>query len=180
MNRILICSETKNDLTETILASCPHSAWVTYGAEDIPFGAFDALCLPGGDGEAPLTLPPHIRIAAEAMHRAGKPVFCEFLSSFGCVYAYMVTGDTCFYERWKGIAAFMVRCQAHSSDPRTDGAWMRAMDMDRMEAYGVPHDVGWAPCCVEATRLTHHGSNDTGYGIAIGEMEVYGTEHTEA
>ena len=45
MNRILICSETKNDLTETILASCPHSAWVTYEAEDIPFGAFDALCL---------------------------------------------------------------------------------------------------------------------------------------
>ena len=44
----------------------------------------------------------------------------------------------------------MVRCQAHSSDPRTDGAWMRAMDMDRMEAYGVPHDVGWAPCCVES------------------------------
>lgn len=41
----------------------------------------------GGDGEAPLTLPPHIRIAAETMHRAGKPVFCEFLSSFGCVYA---------------------------------------------------------------------------------------------
>ena len=29
-----------------------------------------------------------------------------------------------------------------------------------------------------ATRLTYHGSNDTGYGIAIGEMEVYGKPHT--
>jgi hypothetical protein len=24
------------------------------------------------------------------------------------------------------------------------------MDMNRMEPYGVPHDVGWAPCCVES------------------------------
>jgi hypothetical protein len=31
-----------------------------------------------------------------------------------------------------------------------------------------------------ATRLTYHGSNGTGYGIAIAEMEVYGTKRTVA
>jgi hypothetical protein len=31
-----------------------------------------------------------------------------------------------------------------------------------------------------ATRLTYHGSNGTGYGIAIAEMEVYGTKRAVA
>ena len=31
-----------------------------------------------------------------------------------------------------------------------------------------------------ATRLTYHGSNGTGYGIAIAEMEVYGTKRVLA
>ena len=30
-----------------------------------------------------------------------------------------------------------------------DGAWTRAFDLENWESYGVPHDVGWAPCCVE-------------------------------
>ena len=25
----------------------------------------------------------------------------------------------------------------------------RAFDMERHESYGIPHDVGWAPCCIE-------------------------------
>ena len=68
----------------------------------------------------------------------------------GFAYAYMVTGDTYFRELWRGIATFMVRAQVHSDDPRLNGVWTRAMDMNRMEPYGVPHDVGWAPCCVES------------------------------
>jgi hypothetical protein len=31
-----------------------------------------------------------------------------------------------------------------------------------------------------ATRLTYHGSSGTGYGIAIAEMEVYGTKRAVA
>ena len=87
MNRILICSETRNDLAETILASCPDAAWFPLKDEHIPFGDFDALCLLGGDAETVLTLHPTLRMAAETMRAEGKPVFCEFFSSFGCVYA---------------------------------------------------------------------------------------------
>ena len=65
-------------------------------------------------------------------------------------YAYMVTKETYFYDKWKEIATFLSNCQIHSKDPLLDGAWTRAMDMERMEAYGVPHDVGWAPCCMES------------------------------
>jgi hypothetical protein len=68
----------------------------------------------------------------------------------GFAYAYFATGEQRFYDKWCEIAAFMVRAQLHSDDERLDGAWTRAMDLDRMESYGVPHDVGWAPCCIES------------------------------
>ena len=68
----------------------------------------------------------------------------------GFAYAYMVTGEQHFHQKWCEIAAFLLRCQLQSDDPLLDGAWTRAMDMNRMESYGVPHDVGWAPCCIES------------------------------
>lgn len=68
----------------------------------------------------------------------------------GFAYAYMVTGDAFFEQKWQGIAEFLLACQITSDDKRLDGAWTRAMDMDRLESYGVPHDVGWAPCCIES------------------------------
>ncbi len=67
----------------------------------------------------------------------------------GFSYAYMVTKEEKFYKKWQEIATFLLNCQLHSDDPLSDGAWTRAMDMNRMESYGVPHDVGWAPCCIE-------------------------------
>ena len=67
----------------------------------------------------------------------------------GFAYAYMVTKDECFYNKWKEITTFLMNCQVYSEDKLLDGAWTRAMDMERMESYGVPHDVGWAPCCIE-------------------------------
>jgi hypothetical protein len=68
----------------------------------------------------------------------------------GFAYAYFVTGEQRFYQKWCEIAHFMVTAQLHSDDPLLDGAWTRAMDLNRMESYGVPHDVGWAPCCIES------------------------------
>ena len=68
----------------------------------------------------------------------------------GFAYAYLVTGETYFREKWEGIARFMLSCQIHSADEKLDGAWTRAMDMNRLESYGVPHDIGWAPCSVES------------------------------
>lgn len=67
----------------------------------------------------------------------------------GFSYAYLVTGEKRFHDLWAGIASFLVSCQIHSDDPKLDGAWTRAFDMNRRETYGVPHDVGWAPCCIE-------------------------------
>lgn len=68
----------------------------------------------------------------------------------GFSYAYLATGDEMFRELWKGIASFLVSCQVHSDDPTLDGSWCRAFDMDRWEVYGVPHDIGWSPCCIES------------------------------
>ncbi|MBQ7339039.1 MAG: hypothetical protein IJW40_11390 [Clostridia bacterium] len=67
----------------------------------------------------------------------------------GFAYAYYVTGQALFHRKWEEIARFILTAQLHSDDLMLDGAWTRAMDMDRMESYGVPHDVGWAPCCIE-------------------------------
>lgn len=68
----------------------------------------------------------------------------------GFAYAYLVTKDKLFYQLWCDIASFFVSCQIHSEDKTLDGAWTRAFDLERWEIYGVPHDVGWAPCCVES------------------------------
>lgn len=67
----------------------------------------------------------------------------------GFAYAYHATEDPFFRVLWEGIASFMVRTQLQSKNERLDGAWCRCFDMDRREIYGVPHDVGWGPCCAE-------------------------------
>ena len=68
----------------------------------------------------------------------------------GFAYAYMVTGDKEIKARWESTAAFLLSCQIHSADPTLDGAWARAFDLERKEIYGMPHDMSWAPCCVES------------------------------
>ena len=68
----------------------------------------------------------------------------------GFAYAYHVTGDRLFYTKWLEIAGFMLRAQIHSDEAQMDGAWARAFDLSRDEIHGVPHDVGWAPCCIES------------------------------
>ena len=37
----------------------------------------------------------------------------------------------------------------HSDDISLHGSWSRGFDVERWEIYGVPHDIGWSPCCVE-------------------------------
>ena len=131
-----------------------HLAWLMRVAEDLekvrhPSGGYaewdtgyKAACSHNHNGECAL------------LANNGDPVADLLYSNswlpLGFAYAYMVTGDDYFFEKWQGIASFMCRCQIHSRNKRIDGAWTRAMDMDRMEAYGVPHDIGWAPCCIES------------------------------
>ncbi|MBQ8372217.1 MAG: hypothetical protein IJX38_04695 [Clostridia bacterium] len=68
----------------------------------------------------------------------------------GFSYAYMVTGEQRFYDLWTSIASFLLSTQIHSEDKSLDGAWARAFDMDEGENYGMPHDAGWGPCCIES------------------------------
>lgn len=64
-------------------------------------------------------------------------------------HAYLTTGEERFHALWCEIASFLLSCQIHSDDPLLDGAWARAFDIKHWESHGVPHDVGWAPCCIE-------------------------------
>lgn len=68
----------------------------------------------------------------------------------GFSYAYLVTGDDAFLERWESIASFLASSQMRSDIPHLDGAWARAFDLDRCENYGMPHDAGWGPYCIES------------------------------
>ena len=69
--------------------------------------------------------------------------------TLGYAYAYFVTGEERFYQAWCDISSFLLSCQIHSDDKLLDGAWTRAFDVENWESHGVPHDVGWAPCCIE-------------------------------
>ena len=68
----------------------------------------------------------------------------------GFAYAWHATGDPVFRERWQRIADFMAAAQIESDSEKTRGAWPRGVDLARMEIYGVPHDVGWGPACIES------------------------------
>ncbi len=67
----------------------------------------------------------------------------------GYAYAYLATGEERFYKAWCDISSFLLSCQIYSDDKLLDGAWTRAFDIENWESHGVPHDVGWAPCCIE-------------------------------
>ena len=68
----------------------------------------------------------------------------------GFAYAYLVTGEKRFFERWTSVASFMLSSQMHSDNKLLDGAWARAFDMEAKENYGMPHDAGWGPYCIES------------------------------
>lgn len=67
----------------------------------------------------------------------------------GFAYAWYATGDPALYGLWKDAVTFFLRTQMFSADPMLHGGWCRAFDMDLREAYGCPHDVGWAAYCCE-------------------------------
>ncbi len=68
----------------------------------------------------------------------------------GFIQAYMITGDPYFKACWKDIARFMISAQVHSANTAINGGWARAMDMERMEVFALPNDVGWGPWAMES------------------------------
>lgn len=49
---------------------------------------------------------------------------------------------------------FLAESQITSPDPKFDGAWMRAYDMDLGERHGLDKDAGWGPYCIETGWTT--------------------------
>jgi len=85
----------------------------------------------------------------------------------GFSYAYYVTGDPAFLKKWEDIAAFFTGAQIVSEDKTIDGAWARCLDLNRMEIYGMPHDVGWGPCCIESGWTVGEVLMGLGFGMAL-------------
>lgn len=67
----------------------------------------------------------------------------------GFALAWQITGDDAFYDAWREICEFFIKAQLVSDDSSVHGGWCRGIDLDRLEYFGIPHDVGWGPCCIE-------------------------------
>jgi len=85
----------------------------------------------------------------------------------GFSYAYYATGDPVFLKRWDDICDFFARAQIVSENKTIDGAWSRSLDLNRMEIYGMPHDVGWGPCCIESGWTVGEILMGIGFGTAL-------------
>ncbi len=68
----------------------------------------------------------------------------------GFAYAWRATGDEAFHERWKSVCGFLSASQIDSGCSLTKGAWARGVDVERMEIWCMPHDIGWGPACIES------------------------------
>ena len=55
---------------------------------------------------------------------------------------------------YDGLRGFLMKTQIASKDPKFDGAWMRAYDMDIDEYYGLDKDKGWGAYCIETGWMT--------------------------
>ena len=67
----------------------------------------------------------------------------------GFALAWQITGDGIFYTAWQEICEFFIKAQLVSENELVNGGWCRGIDLDRLEYCGIPHDVGWGPCCIE-------------------------------
>ena len=93
----------------------------------------------------------------------------------GFSYAYYVTGDNLFLQKWEQIAKFVTDTQIVSENGFINGAWARCLDLKRMEYYGMPHDVGWGPCCIESGWTV----GEILIGLGFGELLKKGIFPTE-
>ncbi len=67
----------------------------------------------------------------------------------GFAVAFLITNDGCFYQAWREICEFFIKTQLITESAETNGGWCRGIDLNRLEYFGIPHDVGWGPCCIE-------------------------------
>ncbi|MDF2685730.1 MAG: hypothetical protein K0S55_911, partial [Clostridia bacterium] len=84
----------------------------------------------------------------------GDPVVDMLYSNnwlpLGFTFAFLVTGDEHFYKLFRENAEFMIKSQINSGNKDINGAWARGFDVDLMEIFGLPNDVGWGPSSIES------------------------------
>lgn len=102
----------------------------------------------------------------------GDPV-CDLLYSLnwlplGFSYAYKVTRDEKYASLWKEISNFLSEVQFVSDEPTVHGAWCRGIDLELREPFGMPHDIGWGPCCIESGWTVAEILMGFGLGIYLG------------
>jgi len=111
------------------------------------------------------------------LSRNGDPVVDLLYSNnwvpLGLMQAYFVTGDEEFYRLFCRHADFLRRCQIRSGDPKLDGAWARGYDVDKMEVFGLPNDVGWGPWAIESGWTVAEITAGLYAGILKDELKEY-------
>lgn len=68
----------------------------------------------------------------------------------GFAMAFWATQDNIFREAWQSICEFFIKTQLKTDSAETNGGWCRGIDLNRLEYFGIPHDIGWGPCCIES------------------------------
>lgn len=91
----------------------------------------------------------------------------------GFIQAYLVTGDNWFYDLWKDIVLFFISAQIKSDNKNIDGSWARGFDVDLMEVYGLPNDVGWGPWAIESGWTVAEIASGIGLGIIADNLKIF-------
>lgn len=130
-----------------------HLAWLTRVTDDLEKYALDNGGYREWDGDYSAACSRTAGGESSLLAENGDPV-CDLLYSvnwlpLGFAHAYAVTGNDRYRRLFEKIAGFMARAQLVSGDPKLNGGWTRAYDFERNEPYGVPHDAGWGPLCME-------------------------------
>ncbi|MNH96949.1 hypothetical protein D3C73_496340 [compost metagenome] len=63
--------------------------------------------------------------------------------------AWKATDEPRYEQLYKELSAYLCHIQISSPDPRFDGGWMRAYDLNLGEYFGNNGDTGWGPYCLE-------------------------------
>lgn len=88
----------------------------------------------------------------------------------GFIQAYFVTKDPYFKELWVEIAKFFVSAQIRSRNRLINGGWTRALDVQRMEVYGLTSDAGWGPWAIESGWTVAEITSGLAAGLLADEL----------
>ncbi len=120
------------DLKERLHISGGYAEWDT---------GYKAVCFNNAGGECSL-------LAKNGDNVADLLYTMNWLP-LGFAFAHLVSGEDRFLRSWEDVCRFFIKTQIISDNELLDGGWCRGIDLDRLEYYGIPHDVGWGPCSLE-------------------------------